>query len=113
MALGDLRHHDHEAATRNDNHPKSEYGGHKSAGQKDKRITIASTAKLAPHTVERFLARHIPDQYAPLGGLNSGGRSASKDPNSKFCYRHRPDTLCRRQADEPSMDKMQKVSIMP
>ncbi|KIX96531.1 uncharacterized protein Z520_07797 [Fonsecaea multimorphosa CBS 102226] len=81
------------------------------AATKDKSITIASTAKHADQNVAPFLARHIPSQYAPLG---KAGKPAAhhfdpmKDPNSKFCYRHRPDTLCRRQADEPSMDKLQK-----
>ncbi|KIW93254.1 uncharacterized protein Z519_05859 [Cladophialophora bantiana CBS 173.52] len=78
---------------------------------KDKSITIASTAKHADQNVAPFLAKHIPSQYAPLG---NAGKPAThhydpmKDPNSKFCYRHRPDMLCRRQADEPSMDKLQK-----
>jgi hypothetical protein len=77
---------------------------------KDKSITIASTAKYADQTVAPFLTRHIPEQYAPLGGPISNQKKPSKDPNSKFCYRHRPDLLCRRQADEPSMDQLQRVS---
>ncbi|KAJ4528072.1 hypothetical protein HRR83_000823 [Exophiala dermatitidis] len=78
--------------------------------QKDKSITIASTAKHARQTVAPFLAKHIPSQYAPLGkpGGPPGIFQENKDANSKFCYRHRPDLLCRRQADEPSMDKLQK-----
>jgi hypothetical protein len=77
---------------------------------KDKSITIASTAKFADQAVAPFLTRHIPDQYAPLGGPNGTQRKPSKDPNSKLCYRHRPEILCRRQADEPSMDQLQRVS---
>ncbi len=75
--------------------------------RKDKSITIASTAKHADQAVAPFLAKHIPSQYAPLG---KAGFDPLRDPNpnSKFCYRHRPDMLCRRQADEPTMDKMQK-----
>lgn len=85
---------------------------HDSDAVKDKSITIASTAKHAPQTIAPFLAKHIPGQYAPLGGSITGQRIIEKtpDPNSKFCYRHRPDMLCRRQADEPTMDKLQKVS---
>ena len=83
--------------------------GHSTEDKKDKSITIASTARLAPQTVAPFLAKHIPAQYAPLGRSNSTSMDARKDLNSKFCYRHRPDMLCRRQADEPSMDKLQKV----
>lgn len=79
---------------------------------KDKSITIASTAKHAPQNVTNFLAKHIPVQYAPQGqripdSLAVGGTG---DSNTKYCYRHRPDMLCRRQADEPSMEKLQKVS---
>jgi F-box/WD-40 domain protein MET30 len=33
-----------------------------------------------------------------------------KDPNSKFCYRHRPDSKCRRAADESKMGFIQSVS---
>src|SRR5271163_5044686 len=81
------------------------YTSHFPESTKDKSIKFASTAKLAPQTVAPFLAKHIPDQYAPLGSYPSQAR---KDPNSKFCYRHRPDMLCRRQADELSMDELQK-----
>lgn len=68
---------------------------------------VSSSAKLANENIAPFLARHIPNQYAPLG-------SASDDPmergsaNSRYCYRHRPDLKCRRQADEPSMDQLQR-----
>ena len=34
-------------------------------------------------------------------------------PNTKYCYRHRPDLKCRRQADEPSMEQLQQVWIFP
>ena len=78
---------------------------------KDKSITIASTAKHVDQTVGPFLAKHIPSQYAPLGQAShpaGQGFDPMKAHNSKFCYRHRPDMLCRRQADEPSMAKLQK-----
>lgn len=79
--------------------------------KKDKSMTIASTAKLAGQAVAPFLAKHIPDQYAPLGGPSQVKADESKNPNSKYCYRHRPDLKCRRQADEPSMDQLQRVRI--
>lgn len=84
-----------------------DYHDHAQDSSKDKSITIASTAKHARQTVAPFLAKHIPSQYAPLGKDEKPVGEARKDPNSKFCYRHRPDMLCRRQADEPSMDKLQ------
>jgi F-box and WD-40 domain protein MET30 len=70
------------------------------------------TRKLAGQTVAPFLAKHIPEQYAPLG-TQAGPTSSQakpKDPNTKYCYRHRPDSKCRRTADEPSMENLQRVS---
>jgi len=78
----------------------------------DEHIAIASTGKHAEQTVAPFLARHVPDQYAPLGGHIQVKSSEPKGPNSKFCYRHQPDLKCRRQADEPSMDQLQRVSCL-
>ena len=75
----------------------------------DSNITITSTSKLAGQTVAPFLAKHIPEQYAPLGGLEVSAGQPKKDANSKYCYRHRPDLKCRRQANEPSMDQLQRV----
>ena len=72
-------------------------------------ITISATSKLAGQIVAPFLAKHIPDQYAPLGGMDSSGSPKVKDSNTKYCYRHRPDLKCRRQANEPSMDQLQHV----
>ena len=72
-------------------------------------ISISASSKLAGQTVAPFLAKHIPEQYAPGGGLDSSGNARMKDPNTKYCYRHRPDLKCRRQANEPSMDQLQHV----
>ena len=75
-----------------------------------------SAAKLAPQTVAPFLAKHIPTQLTPLGRPDRDRGTAQQpvDPDSKYCYRHRPDMLCRRQADEPSMEALQKgIEAMP
>ena len=83
---------------------------------KDKAISSASAARLAPQTVAPFLAKHVPAQYAPLGGRDRDLNTVDQPPdtNSKYCYRHRPDMLCRRQADEPSMEALQKgIEAMP
>ena len=74
----------------------------------DPRITISSTSKMAGQTVAPFLAKHIPDQYAPLPKVQQATIS-QKDPNTKYCYRHRPDAKCRRTADEPTMENLQRV----
>ena len=73
-------------------------------------ITISSMSKLAGQAVAPFLAKHIPDQYAPLGGLENLSESVTKNSSTKYCYRHRPDLKCRRQANEPTMDELQHAS---
>lgn len=65
-------------------------------------------AKISNDSIAPFLMRHIPGQYAPLGS-QPDRPSHPSNANSKFCYRHRPDLKCRRQADEPSMEKLQEV----
>ncbi len=67
---------------------------------------ISSTSKVAGKAVAPFLAKHIPAAYAPTGSKPT--ESTLRDPSTKFCYRHRPDLKCRRTADEPSMDMLQK-----
>jgi F-box/WD-40 domain protein MET30 len=80
----------------------------------DPRIALSSTSKLAGQTVAPFLAKHIPEQYAPLGlspnpAMTLFKDPKKKDPNTKYCYRHRPDSKCRRTADEPTMENLQRV----
>ncbi|PYH95285.1 E3 ubiquitin ligase complex SCF subunit sconB [Aspergillus ellipticus CBS 707.79] len=65
------------------------------------------TATSAKLSVAPFLAKHVPEQYAPLGSQNREPAELSS-ANSSYCYRHRPDRKCRRQADEPTMDKLQR-----
>lgn len=68
----------------------------------------SSMTKPDPQTVGDFMAKHIPAQYAPQGKNAAAANPTVAESNTKFCYRHRPDMLCRRQADEPSMDKLQR-----
>lgn len=75
----------------------------------DTKRRMASSSKIAGRAIAPFLARHIPNAYAPTGS-KPGVDSSKKDPSTKFCYRHRPDLKCRRTADEPSMDNLQRVS---
>ncbi|KAK9781282.1 putative F-box domain-containing protein [Seiridium cardinale] len=67
--------------------------------------------QLVGQAVTPFLREHIPGLYAPLGKpdfpTNLDSTASSKDPNSKFCYRHRPDSKCRRAADESKMGAIQ------
>ncbi|KFY75431.1 hypothetical protein V499_04598 [Pseudogymnoascus sp. VKM F-103] len=71
------------------------------------RMRMASSNKIAGRAIAPFLARHIPAAYAPTGTAREGVER-EKDPSTKFCYRHRPDLKCRRTADEPSMDHLQR-----
>lgn len=71
------------------------------------KVSTTSPAKLANGNVAPFLTRHIPEQYAPLGPRPDESQPSSA--NSRYCYRHRPDLKCRRQADEPSMEQLQRV----
>ncbi|KAG6019289.1 hypothetical protein E4U41_003309 [Claviceps citrina] len=74
-------------------------------------------SELMVKTVSPFLKEHIPGLYAPVGKGNTKADPTSpatwartKDPNTKFCYRHRPDSKCRRAADESKMGFIQSVS---
>lgn len=80
-----------------------------SKAEKNGSITLSAISRLAGQTVTPFLLKHIPDQYAPMGGLDSTGSPNARDSNTKYCYRHRPDLKCRRQANEPSMEQLQHV----
>ncbi|KAG6008611.1 hypothetical protein E4U21_004251 [Claviceps maximensis] len=71
-------------------------------------------SELMVKTVSPFLKEHIPGLYAPIGKGNTKADSTSpatwaraKDSNTKFCYRHRPDSKCRRAADESKMGFIQ------
>ncbi|RAH72579.1 F-box/WD repeat-containing protein [Aspergillus aculeatinus CBS 121060] len=67
----------------------------------------ATSATLGDQSLAPFLARHVPEQYGALGPQNKGLMELS-GADSRYCYRHRPDRKCRRQADEPTMDKLQR-----
>lgn len=65
-------------------------------------------------TLTPFLREHIPGIYAPIGKPETQASEEikrEKDPNSKMCYRHRPDSKCRRAADEKKMARIQTVRI--
>ena len=79
------------------------------AEAKDASISLSSSSEQASQSIAPFLQRHIPQQYDPLGRASQS--SQTDGSSTKFCYRHRPDLKCRRQADEPSMDQLQNVSI--
>lgn len=74
---------------------------------------VNMSAQLLGKTVTPFLREHIPGIYAPIGKPEAQVPPTlrqEKNPNSKFCYRHRPDAKCRRAADENKMVMIQSVS---
>jgi F-box/WD-40 domain protein MET30 len=66
-----------------------------------------SLAELAKLNVAPFLNKHNPRQYAPL--RSEDGTPVPRPANAGYCYRHQPDSKCRRQADEHSMRQLQQV----
>jgi F-box/WD-40 domain protein MET30 len=67
----------------------------------------AMSSTLIGRTVTPFLKEHIPSLYAPIGKPHNEETAKAKDPNTKYCYRHRPDSKCRRAADEAKMVMIQ------
>ncbi|KAL7276454.1 hypothetical protein RUND412_000558 [Rhizina undulata] len=70
----------------------------------------ADTTESLKNDVGPFLSKYIPSQYAPQGTQQQQDtqQDASEKGNTRYCYRHRPDIKCRRQADEPTMEQLQK-----
>lgn len=81
------------------------------AGDEDPSRLTNMSSTLISKTVTPFLREHIPNLYAPIWKADNEESSKAKDPNSRFCYRHRPDLKCRRAADENKMIQIQSVSL--
>jgi hypothetical protein len=81
--------------------------------EKDSSRLVEMPAQLVGQTVTPFLREHIPEIYAPIGKpeMLTMEITPNRDQNSKFCYRHRPDSKCRRAADENKMSMIQRVSV--
>ncbi|KAH9881038.1 hypothetical protein J1614_001531 [Plenodomus biglobosus] len=107
-----MRGHDHQGLSARTRHLETAGEIEEAAATKSKKIEKMITP---------YLAQHIPQQYNPVGanGANAhnhnhnhthDGEHDDSHPtaDTKFCYRHRPDLLCRRQADEPSMEQLQE-----
>lgn len=86
--------------------------------EEDNSRLVKMPSNLAGKTVSPFLKEHIPGIYAPIGKGKPEDVDAvpvrQKDPNSRYCYRHRPDSKCRRAADESKMGTIQRdLSSLP
>lgn len=106
-----LCHHDHEHDGLKSRHAHSNSNNDDCDFAEDSQnISFPSSSKHAEQAVAPFLAKHIPMQYNPLGHNQQSQTNpdpSSTDSNTRFCYRHRPDIKCRRQANEPSMEQLQ------
>ncbi|KAF2868110.1 quinon protein alcohol dehydrogenase-like superfamily [Massariosphaeria phaeospora] len=99
-----LHGHDHEGLLGRARHLQDDDGDNPDQHKEDTFVHKNASKKLEK-MITPYLAQHIPQQYNPLGG---GPQDAPIKGNTKYCYRHRPDLLCRRQADEPSMEQLQE-----
>lgn len=95
--------HDHEGLSERTRHLHGE-------SIDDNEEAAVTKSKRIEKMITPYLAEHIPKQYNPLGSSNNNENhdALPTNANTKFCYRHRPDLLCRRQADEPSMEQLQE-----
>lgn len=106
-----LCHHDHDHEGLKSHHQHQPGSAHTMDASEEKNISISTASRHAEQTVAPFLAKHIPTQYNPLGHTRPPQKQPDSENSSstKFCYRHRPDLKCRRQANEPSMEQLQNV----
>jgi F-box and WD-40 domain protein MET30 len=95
-----------EDELRHKDHTSHEHGGEDDEEGQDTGIAVLSTSRLAGKAVAPFLTKHIQGQD---GKPQRSWGPEVRDPSLKYCYRHRPDLKCRRQADEPTMDQLQRV----
>ncbi len=79
-------------------------------GEENTQSRLTMSSQLMSKTVTPFLKDHIPGLYSPLSkrGTIEGMERQNKDPNSRYCYRHRPDIKCHRAADESKMVRIQQ-----
>jgi F-box and WD-40 domain protein MET30 len=92
--------------------PSKENCDRRRPDEEDASRLVSMPPQLVGKTVTPFLKEHIPGLYAPIGKPETQTPATmreEKDPNSRFCYRHRPDAKCRRAADESKMVKIQSV----
>ena len=96
--------------------PGQESEEDRNRGESSKELVATTPKNLAEKNVAPFLAKHIRDQHAPMNNFDPAGEQQKPafdvNRNSKYCYRHRPDLKCRRQADEITMGQMQRASIL-
>ncbi|KAF2680459.1 WD40 repeat-like protein [Lentithecium fluviatile CBS 122367] len=93
--------HDHDGLSSRVRHRREADTGERSD---EDAFVKGNASKKLELMIAPYLAQHIPQQYNPLGGYQ---QDVPVNANTKYCYRHRPDMLCRKQADEPTMEQLQ------
>lgn len=82
----------------------------------DKSRLANMPSTLVGQAVTPFLKEHVPNLYAPVSKIEASHArnftTLPKNFNSKYCYRHRPDSKCRKAADEDKMAMIQTVRLM-
>lgn len=102
-------HHHHKS------HPSRDNCDRRRPAEEDHSRLKKMPSALVGKTVSPFLKEHIPGIYAPVGkdfqdeSSHATQSSAPREGNTRFCYRHRPDSKCRRTADEKKMGIIQRV----
>lgn len=121
---GNLCRHDHDHDTGLRVRYKGQGDRVEGFEQMGNHLMSAGSSKRADETVMPFLTEHIPNIYNAVGAedrqpgkewsaaenleeLETPQPPPPERANTQFCYRHRPDLKCRRQANEPSMDQLQ------
>ncbi|KAF2265078.1 sulfur metabolite repression control protein-like protein SconB [Lojkania enalia] len=99
-----LKGHDHEGLVNRSKHLVEDEDEDNS---EHKDVVNKHASKQLGKMITPYLVEHIPKQYNPLGA-DARPQHGPTNANTKYCYRHRPDLLCRRQADEPSMEQLQE-----
>ncbi len=97
-------------------HPSKDNCDRHRPQEEEKSRIIKMPADLVGQHVSPFLKQHIPGIYAPIGKQSQDDSHDHKDSalqvkdsNTRYCYRHRPDSKCRRAADETKMGVIQRV----
>ncbi|KAJ2967832.1 hypothetical protein NQ176_g9478 [Zarea fungicola] len=110
--------HDHQHTTpststhsQHKSHPSRDNCDRRRPAEEEHSRLKKMPSALVGKTVSPFLKEHIPGIYAPVGKdfpEESSPLAIPKDGNTRFCYRHRPDSKCRRTADETKMGMIQR-----
>lgn len=65
-------------------------------------------------TTARYQTKQWDDKRTPVLSQPQNSTDSSDNPNKRYCYRHRPDSMCRRDADETTKVFLHsKLDLLP